>query len=375
MRLGVVILVAVAGCGRVGFDALRPAAGDAGPDAASTDGAPAPPLMCDQTVISPGTLSGPGPLAVAVVGDRLAALWIDADDALRGTTWTAAPDGVAVASDGVLLASGPLVGPVWAAGNGDTLLVAATSNTEVVARFLHADLSQAFPITPLGRATSFAGRHPITRARTGRDFVAILLPPNGSGGPVIATIDSGTRSQLQAVPGLAGHGAPSIADDRTGYTVVTELADQFGPGCWSSALDDSFAMAAGPSFLETTQQADCDSSTVTSSAGAGGAGLTWMERDPASSIVELRGSAGENLTASATGEANPGQPVIAATSTGFAVAYRSAQGLRVFDRAGTRTLDPSPALFDLVTWDDDAIVVWTKTGDARPRLTRLCPDH
>jgi hypothetical protein len=98
-----------------------------------------------------------------------------------------------------------------------------------------------------------------------------------------------------------------------------------------------------------------------------------MDRDPVNSYVEFRGTAGGGNVASMSGEIGAGQPLITATSTGFAVAYRSALGLRVFDRAGTWTPDPDPALFDLVTWADRAILVWTTLGDARPRLTRLCP--
>lgn len=99
----------------------------------------------------------------------------------------------------------------------------------------------------------------------------------------------------------------------------------------------------------------------------------WMDRDPVNSYVEFLGAAAGGNVASVSGEVGAGQPIITATSTGFAVAYRSALGLRVFDRAGTRTFDPDPALFDLVTWADRAILVWTKVGDARPRLTCLCP--
>jgi hypothetical protein len=98
-----------------------------------------------------------------------------------------------------------------------------------------------------------------------------------------------------------------------------------------------------------------------------------MDRDPVNSYVMFRGTAGGGNTASMTGEVGAGQPILTATSAGFAVAYRSALGLRVFDRAGIRSLDPDPAVFDLVTWADRAIVVWTTPGDARPRLTRLCP--
>jgi len=96
-------------------------------------------------------------------------------------------------------------------------------------------------------------------------------------------------------------------------------------------------------------------------------------RDPVNSYVAFRGTASGGNTASMTGEVGAGRPLITATSTGFAVAYRSALGLRVFDGAGTRTLDPDPAVFDLVTWADRAVLVWTTIGDARPRLTRLCP--
>lgn len=367
------LFVAAAACGRIGFDGLS--SGDAGPsDDASPpgDAGPPPGLMCGETLTATaGALSGTGPLAAAVVGRHLVAVWIDGGGALRGTTWIAATDGVLVAQDGVAIAPGPAAGPMWATTNGDTMLVAATEDSQTVLRFLHEDLSTALPSLPLGGSLASSGRHPIARERTGTGFVVI---GTGANVPIIAVIRNGmSPKQAVLLQDLPSHGVPSIAEDLDGYAVVTELADQFGPGCWLTHLTDDFAVTAGPGFLESTQQADCDSSTATASAGPSGAGTAWMDRDPVNSSVAFRGTAGGFHFASMTGEVGAGQPILTATSTGFVVAYRSALGLRVFDRGGTRTLDPDPALFDLVTWADRAIVVWTKLGDARPRLTRLCP--
>lgn len=367
------MFVAAAACGRIGFD-LSPS-GDAGllDDADPPgDGGPPPSLTCGETLTdTAGALSGSGPLAAAVVGRHLVALWIDGNHALRGTTWTAAPAGVVVAQEGVVIAPGPAGGPMWATTNGDTMLVVTTEASQAVLRFLHEDLSPALPSLPLGGSLVSSGRHPIARERTGTGFVVIAI---GGEVPALAVIRDGMApTQAFLLQDLRFHGAPSIADDRNGYAVVTELADQFGPGCWLTRLTDSFAVTAGPGFLESTQQADCDSSTATASAGASGAGTAWMDRDPVNSYVEFRGTDGGGNTASMSGEIGAGEPRITATSTGFAVAYRSALGLRVFDRGAPRTLDPDPALFDLVTWADRAILVWTKLGDARPRLTRLCP--
>jgi hypothetical protein len=367
------MFVAAAACGRIDFD--RVPSGDAGPfdDAHPPgDSGPPPSLACGETLTATaGALSGSGPLTAAVVGRHLVALWIDGGGALRGTTWTAAAAGAMVAQDGVAIAPGPVTGPMWATTNGDTMLVAATEASQVVARFLHEDLSTALPDLPLGGSLASSGRHPIARERTGTGFVVISI---GGDVPAIAVIRNGmSPNQAFLLQELPFHGVPSIAEDLDGYAVVTELADQYGPGCWLTRLTDSFAVTAGPGFLESTQQADCDSSTATASAGASGAGMAWMDRDPVNSFVAFRGTASGGNTASMTGEVDAGQPILTATSTGFAVAYRSALGLRVFDGAGTRTLDPDPALFDLVTWADRAILVWTKLGDARPRLTRLCP--
>lgn len=372
VRRAVVIFIAAAACGRIGFDGVP--SGDAGPfDDANLSGDGGPPaLMCEETVTgTAGALSGSGPLTAAVVGRHLVALWIDGGGALRGTTWTAAPAGVMLAQDGVAIAPGPVAGPMWATTNGDTMLVATTETSQAVARFLHEDLSPALPDLPLGSSLVSSGRHPIARERTGTGFVVISI---GGDVPAITVIRNGMNpNQIVLLQGLQFHGVPSIAEDLDGYAVVTELADQYGPGCWLSHLTDSFAVTAGPGTLESTQQADCDSSTATTSAGASGAGLAWMDRDPVNSYVAFRGTASGGNTASMTGEVGAGQPIITATSTGFAVAYRSSLGLRVFDRAGTRTLDPDPAGFDLVTWADRAVLVWTTIGDARPRLTRLCP--
>jgi hypothetical protein len=373
VRRAVVIFVAAAACGRIGFD--RSPSGDAGPfDDADPpgDGGPTPPLLCGETFTNTaGALSSSGPLTAAVVGRHLVALWIDGGGALRGTTWTAAPSGVTVAQDGVAIAPAPIAGPMWATTNGDTMLVVTTEASQAVLRFLHEDLSPALPKLPLGGSLVSSGRHPITRERNGTGFVVIAI---GGDVPAIAVIRNGMPpNQAFLLLDLRFHGVPSIADDRNGYAVVTELADQFGPGCWLTRLADSFAVTAGPGSLESTQQADCDSSIATASAGASGAGTAWMDRDPVNSYVEFRGTDGGGNTASMSGEVGAGQPLITATSTGFAVAYRSALGLRVFDRGGPRTLDPDPVVFDLVTWADRAILVWTKLGDARPRLTRLCP--
>jgi hypothetical protein len=76
VRRAVVILVAAAACGRIGFD--QSPSGDAGRfDDADLpgDGGPTPPLTCGETFTNTaGALSGSGPLTAAVVGRHLVAL-------------------------------------------------------------------------------------------------------------------------------------------------------------------------------------------------------------------------------------------------------------------------------------------------------------
>jgi hypothetical protein len=63
VRRAVVIFVAAAACGRIGFD--RSPSGDAGPSDDATlpgDGGSPPPLMCGETLTgTAGALSGSGP--------------------------------------------------------------------------------------------------------------------------------------------------------------------------------------------------------------------------------------------------------------------------------------------------------------------------
>jgi hypothetical protein len=293
----------------------------------------------------------------------LTALWIDAGGAMRATVWSTA--GVVV-DDAVTIASGPFTS-LWAAASQDEIFIVAEDATGATGRILRADL------TSVGVAASmvgapFAGRAPIA-ARHGGGFVAITT---SGAAPIVYEISDATQTATaHDVPALAGHSAGSIAVDATGYAVVTEQADQFGPGCWYTQLGDDFAAAAGPASIESTQQADCDSSIVAASAGPAGAAMAWMDRDPVTSAVGFRGTAAGSGFASGPGELDVGAPIITATSSGFATIYRSAAGLRAFDAAGGRTLASAADLADLVTWGDQAIAVWTSASAAQ--LTRLCP--
>jgi hypothetical protein len=367
MRPALALLVVAAACGRLGFD---PAAreGDAHPPGdASGDAAPPPELACNETR-SAGAAPITGSALEAVVTARgLAAVWLDSGGALRGSTWTTDENGGPVPQAPVDIAPGPF-SKLWAAANGDQLLVAALAGANVTGHFLKDDLTPYLPSSSLGTGP-LTGRDPIARRRGGAGFVAIAI---AGAQPAIYEIDGAGPPASHPLTTLPSHAAPSIAADSAGYAVVTELADQFGPGCWYSKIDDAFAPAGGPGYVESTQQADCDSSTVSASAGPMGAGIAWMDRDPVNSYVEFRGTAGGGNVASMSGEMSTALPIVTATSAGFAVIYRSSAGLRAFDGAGARTLAPVAGLADLVTWADRAIVVWT-TATGAPQLTRLCP--
>jgi len=232
----------------------------------------------------------------------------------------------------------------------------------------HGDLTSSHADASLGTAAP-GGREPFTRKRGGTSFVGITIAGEQPG---IFELPPPSMPIGHLVTELRFHGAPSIAADNDGYAVTSELADQFGSGCWVSKLSETFALVAGPGSLELTQEADCDSSTVAASTGAVGAAMAWMDRDPANSYAAFRAPAGGSSTASMAGEIGVGLPIVTATSTGAAVLYRSNAGVRVFDAAGARTLAPQAALADLVTWGDRAIAVWTASSGA-VQLTRLCP--
>lgn len=366
------VLVAVAACGRIGFDAT--AAGDArgaGDDAAADAAAdaqmtPGPGLACRETKTAGSARILATALEAVVTPRGLAVLWLGGGD-LRGTTWSAAPDGsVTLLQDGVLIAPGPF-SQLWATANGDEILV-ATQGANMVLHFVHGDLTTSGADAVLG-TSPLGGREPFTRKRGGAGFVAIA--PAGEEVGIFEVPQSATPS-VRLLIELQFHAAPSIAADTEGYAVVSELADQFGPGCWYTKLDDTLNVVAGPGTLETTQQADCDSSTVAPSNGAAGAAMAWMDRDPANSYATFRATGGASGTASMSGEIGVGLPIVTATSTGVAAMYRSPAGIRVFDAAGARTLAQPGAQADLVTWDDHAIAVWADPTGA-VQLTRLCP--
>lgn len=369
MRLAFVLLAAATGCGRIGFDATA-SSDDAGPRDGALDDAMLPfELACSETMTAAASPITGSALEAVVTENRLAALWINPAGALFATTWRAVPSGVEVVKDAISIDVGPYT-QLWTAANGHELVVAAKGASGVTAFFLHEDVFKTAPITSLGSA-GFGGRNPITRKRGGPGFVVITS--TGNEPAVYDTPQSGSGLPLVTlIPELTSHAFPSIAADTDGYAVVTELADQYGPGCWYSKLSDNYTVMTGPGTLESTQQADCDTSTASASAGPAGAVMAWMDRDPVNSYVEFRGSARGSGTASMPGEASVGLPIVTATSTGFAVLYRSSAGLRVFDAAGARTLAPSSTLADLVTWSDSAIVVWS-TAAGVPQLTRLCP--
>jgi hypothetical protein len=367
VRLALALLL-VTGCGRIGFDAIG-ASDDAPPDdgGAQVDAMLPFELACSETMTAPASpIAGIAFDAVATT-NRLIVVWIDAAGALFATSWQASASGVEVVKDAISVDLGPFT-RLWTAANGNELLVAAQGTAGTTAYFLHEDLFKTRDFISLG-GNGFAGRNPITRKRGGPGFVAITI---GGDDPAVFDLPSSVPPLVALLPGLRFHASPSIAADADGYSVVTELADQFGPGCWYSKVSDGFVLVSGPGSLESTQQADCDTSTIAASAGPAGAARGWMDRDPVNSYVEFRGSAGGSGTASMPGETGVGLPVVAATSTGFAVLYRSTAGVRVFDDAGRRTLAPPSALADLVTWADSALAVWTAPGGVT-QLTRLCP--
>jgi hypothetical protein len=363
------VLLAVTGC-RIGFDPLSQADdGDAG---APGDAGPAPELACGDTLTTTAAPISANALEAVVTSRGLAALWLGPGGALLGTTWRAVTgDGVEVVEDAVPIAQGAFT-RLWAAASGDEIFVVTWDSSALVGRLLRGDLTPlAAPAgNPIALGSApFGGRDPITRKRGAPGFVVIT---SAGEQPGLFEVPPPTPGIGYLINELRFHGAPSIAADGDGYAFVTELADGFGPGCWSSKLDDDFQFRSGPASLESTQQADCDSSTVAPSDGPAGAGMAWMDRDPVNSYVEFRGTVRGSGAASLPGETGVGLPAITGTSTGFAVLYRSAAGVRVFDAAGARTLAPASALADLVTWADRAIVVWAVPGGA-PRLTRLCP--
>jgi hypothetical protein len=369
MRSALALLVVVAACGRIGFD-LKTDPDDASPpdDGIPPGDAMTPPaLACGETrSAGAAAITGSG-LKAVVTARGLAALWIDPGGVLRGAIWKTDADGAVIAQSPLEIAPGPFT-QLWAAANDDAILVATQESANVTGHFLKGDLTALLPSGSLGTGP-LAGRDPIARRRGGPGFVAIA---NAAPKPAIYEIDGGGAPVSHPLEALAAHGVPSIAADLDSYAVITEYADQFGPGCWYSKVDDAFVLQSGPGSVESTQQADCDSSTVSATAGSMGVGIAWMDRDPVNSYVELRGTAAGGNVASMSGELNVELPLVTATATGFAAIYRSSAGLRAFDAAGTRTLSPTAVLADLVTWADRAIVVWTSATGA-PQLTRLCP--
>jgi hypothetical protein len=357
-----VLLTVITGCGRLNFDAIGAPDDAAPPD----DVRPPFELACSDTVTAPASPITGSALEVAATPGRLIAVWIDAAGALFATSWQAMPRGVDVIKDAVSIDAGPFT-QLWTAANGNEILVAAKGASDTSGFFLSEELFKTLPVRSLGSG-GFGGRNPITRKRGGTGFVAITTAGDD---PAVFELPGDQLPIATLFPSLRFHAFPSIAADSDGYAVVTELADQFGPGCWSSRLDDEYRLVSGPGSLESTQQADCDTSIASSSAGPAGAAMAWMDRDPVNSYVEFRGTARGSGTASMPGEIDVHLPIIAATSTGFAVLYRATAGVRVFDATGPRTLAPPGALADLVTWGDAAFAVWTQAGTTR--LTRLCP--
>jgi hypothetical protein len=374
----IVVLVAVlgaattaaTGCGRIGFDPLICDDTDPTGDGGLGDDAMLPfDLGCNQTITANAMPITGRALEAVVTDHRLVVAWINAAGVMYATSWQATASGVAPVKQAVMIDTGPYT-QMWTAANGNELLLAGKGPSEVTAFFLHEDLFKTAPIASLG-SVGFTGRNPFTRKRGGAGFIAIT----SAGGAEPAVYDlpqSGGLPLVSLITELRSHGAPSIAADTDGYAVVTELADQFGPGCWYSKLRDDMRLASGPGSLESTQQADCDTSTTAAMAGPAGAAMVWMDRDPVNSYVEFRGTVRGSGTASMSGEMGTGLPLVTATSNGFAVLYRSTAGVRVFDDAGARTIAPSDALADLVTWNDAALAVWTTPAGA-VQLTRLCP--
>lgn len=354
MRLSL-LLAASVGCGRVGFDATVP------PDAA----APLT-LACGETVIAAASPIEGRELKVVATKHQLIALWLDAAGALFGTTWMASPDGVVVVRDAVAIAPGPYT-QLWAAANDDAITLAVLGDAGVTALFLANNLTVSHIAWPMGPMASL-GRHPLTRAGPTPGFVMSVTSGDDPGVLELPTDAPGTY----LFPERRFHVLPSIATDLSSYAVVTELAEPTGSSCWYSWMHLAFSFEKMPAIpLATTQQVDCDSVSVASSAGPGGAGMVWLEHDPANTYVQFRGTSGGSGTASVAGEVGVRSPSITATPDGFAVIYWSSAGLRVFDGGGTRTLTDSARLADLVTWDEHALVVWTTASGAH--LTRLCP--
>ncbi|HWO26447.1 MAG TPA: hypothetical protein VNO30_47290 [Kofleriaceae bacterium] len=357
-------VAATTACGRFGFDP----SGDAHPSDGSPDGDPTPlALACGETrSAGAATLKG-STLAAVATARGLAALWLDSTGTLRGTTWTTDASGGLHEHAAVELAAGPF-SELWAAANGDAILAATQAGGDATGHFLRGDLTKSQPSGALG-VGALSGRDPIASRRGGPGFVAIAI---AGPKPAIYELTGAEPPPQHLLVELVDHAVPSIAADAGSYAVITEFADQFGAGCWYSKVDDAFGFAGGPGSVESTQQADCDSATVAAAAGPLGAGIAWMDRDPANSYVEFAGTGGGGNVASMSGETDVGLPLVTGTSTGFAVAYRSSAGLRVFDRGGARTLAATAPLVDLVTWSDLALVLWT-TATGAPQLTRLCP--
>jgi len=363
MRPALALLVVGTACGRIGFDHAA-GGGDGPPDGAAMT---PPGLACSETrSLGAAGITGVALQAVATARG-LAALWLDPGGVLRGATWATDAGGAVIAGSTVEIAPGPFE-QLWVAANGDEILAATQGGTSVTARILRGDLTTLVPEAGMGTGT-FEGRDPLAARRGRPGFVAIAA---AGAAPAIYEVDGASTPTPHPLAALAAHGAASIAADADGYAVITEHADQYGPGCWYSKVDDAFALASGPGSLESTQQADCDSSTVSASAGPMGAGVAWMDRDPINAYVEFRGTISGGNVASLSGETGTAQPLVTATSTGFAALYRSSAGLRAFDAAGSRTLSATAVLADLVTWADRALVLWTTPAGA-PQLTRLCP--
>lgn len=392
MRVGPALYLVAAACGRIAFDRAAPIADPGIPDDGALGMDPgsgdtdadatlpmdaggiisAPVIACGETVILPGSaITGSSFRALGTVS-RIVAVWLGTDGVPRATTWDADRDGaVRLRQDAVALSTAPLTN-LWAAVDGAFVGVVVQDASGVTAQFLASDLS---PITgaTLRDAVQLDGRAPVTRRHKG-GFVTI----EQSSGVLIEEIDLEGVHFSYDIPALMGHRFASIAaegaGDGDGYVVVTEADDAFGPACWFTKLDDQFAVVGTPVSIESTQQADCDSSIAAPRLGPPGVGMAWMERDPANSTVALRGTGADTsnvVFAGGPGEVDVGSPIITSTSTGFAVAYRSADGLHVFDAAGSRRL-AAVGFADLATWFDNAIAVWT-TPAGEPRMTRLCP--
>jgi hypothetical protein len=350
------LLALSAGCGRFEFDAIAPA-----------DAVPALDLACGETVTTRASPIAGRTLKVVATKNRLVALWLDAAGALFGTTWTSTSEGAVVTRDAVAMDAGPYT-QLWAAASDDSLAVAVSGDSGVTALFLRDDLTVSHVAWPMGPMAQL-GRHPVTRASPAPGFVMSITLSSDLGVFELPTEAPATY----VFPERRSHVLPSIAADASSYAIVTELAEPTGSSCWYSWMHLALSLEKMPAVpLGTTQQVACDSVSVASSAGPHGAGIVWLEHDPANTYVQFRGTGSGGGTASMAGELGVKSPSITATPDGFALLYWSLAGLRVFDGAGTRTLTDSALLADLVTWDERALVVWT-TSSGAPRLTRLCP--